>query len=218
MSFMSDILTKNITIWNECAAVPFIEELRTGILPLKKFKEYIIQDSIYLKNYARIYGKMIYHSTVLKDIQVYYSALGFVTDRESAVRLYYLKQFGVTDDDIEHMEPFPENKRYIDFLLDTAERAGICEMLMSVLPCMLSYSYIFRKIAKIPGTVYSEYFSFIQDYAEDEYFESCKKLSAFADEKCKALPAEEREKLSSIFEKGSMLELDFWKMAYRDRR
>ncbi|MCI2039084.1 MULTISPECIES: hypothetical protein [Clostridium] len=61
----------------------------------------MIQDSIYLKHYARIYGKAMYHSTVLKDIQLYYSVLRFITDTESAVRLSYLKQFGMTDDDIE---------------------------------------------------------------------------------------------------------------------
>nr|WP_275507178.1 hypothetical protein [Clostridium coskatii] len=37
----------------------------------------------------------------MKDIQLYYSVLRFITDTESAVRLSYLKQFGMTDDDIE---------------------------------------------------------------------------------------------------------------------
>lgn len=57
MAFMKDILTHNIPIWEECAATPFVQEVQTGKLPLEKFKRYMIQDSIYLKNYARIYGK-----------------------------------------------------------------------------------------------------------------------------------------------------------------
>ena len=56
MAFMKDILTHNIPIWEECAATPFVQEVQTGKLPLEKFKRYMIQDSIYLKNYARIYG------------------------------------------------------------------------------------------------------------------------------------------------------------------
>ena len=80
MAFMKDILTHNIPIWEECAATPFVQEVQTGKLPLEKFKRYMIQDSIYLKNYARIYGKAIFHAATLREIQLYYSMLNFVND------------------------------------------------------------------------------------------------------------------------------------------
>lgn len=89
MAFMKDILTHNIPIWEECAATPFVQEVQTGKLPLEKFKRYMIQDSIYLKNYARIYGKAIFHAATLREIQLYYSMLNFVNDTESEVRLDY---------------------------------------------------------------------------------------------------------------------------------
>lgn len=214
MTFMDEILKQNIPIWEECAVTPFIKELQTGTLPMEQFKQYIIQDSIYLKNYARVYGMAIYHSTDLKDIQTFYAMLSFVTEEESLVRLSYLKQFGLTDADIEYFEPLPENQRYIAFLLNTAKRRDTLEILMAVLPCMLSYSYIFRKIASAQKGSHSKYSDFIQDYAEERYFESCKSWCGFADQKCKDLLREEKEKLSGIFQKASFLELDFWKMAY----
>lgn len=70
MAFMKDILTRNIPIWEECAATPFVQEVQTGKLPLEKFKRYMIQDSIYLKNYARIYGKAIFHADTLQETEV----------------------------------------------------------------------------------------------------------------------------------------------------
>ena len=104
MAFMKDILTHNIPIWEECAATPFVQEVQTGKLPLEKFKRYMIQDSIYLKNYARIYGKAIFHADTLREIQLYYSMLNFVNDTESEVRL---------DIDIQFLKkrnlPVPEN-------------------------------------------------------------------------------------------------------------
>ena len=99
MTFMENILAHNIPIWEQCAATPFVREMQNGMLPFEKFKVYMIQDSIYLKNYARIYGKAIFHADTLKEIQLYYSMLNFVNDTESEVRLDYLKQFGMTDDD-----------------------------------------------------------------------------------------------------------------------
>lgn len=216
MTFMEEMIRRNIPIWDACAETPFVKELQAGILPEEKFRRYMIQDSIYLKNYARVFGKAVYHSTNLRDIQVYYSILGLVTEEEAAVRLSWLRRFGLSDDDIEDMEPMPENQRYIEFLLGAAERGNIPEILIAVLPCMLSYSYIFRKIDKMPGTFRSKYYDFIQDYAEDEYFEDCKNWCEFADRKCGELTASEKRKLSGIFEEASLLELEFWRGMYEN--
>ena len=174
MAFMKDILTHNIPIWEECAATPFVQEVQTGKLPLEKFKRYMIQDSIYLKNYARIYGKAIFHADTLREIQLYYSMLNFVNDTESEVRLDYLKQFCMTDNDIELIAPLPENQNYIDFMFEIASHGKNEEILMAVLPCMLSYSYIFRKLAAVPTSRQSRYWDFIKDYADEQYAESCK--------------------------------------------
>lgn len=213
--FMQEIIRHNIPIWDECINTPFVRELQSGKLPFEKFKQYMIQDSIYLKNYARIYGKAIYCSTTLNDIQMFYTILNFVTDTESTVRLNYLKQFGMTDDDIEIIVPLPENQEYIDFMFEVAQTENICEILMSVLPCMLSYSYIFRKVATTPECKHSRYLDFIQDYADDRYFEDCKAWCKFTDTKCDCLPEERKKQLSIIFEKASVLELHFWNMAYK---
>lgn len=215
MSFMKETYSRALPIWDDCKETSFVRELQKGTLPMEKFEQYIIQDSIYLKHYARIYGKAIYHSTTLKDIQMFYSALCFVTDKESAVRLNYLKQFGLTDDDIESIAPLPENKNYIVYMLDIAEKGNTCEMLMAVLPCMLSYCYIFRSVASDPQTKKSWYCDLIEDYANEDYLENCKIWSGFAEEKCSGLCDCEREELAEIFEKASRLELGFWEMSYR---
>jgi thiaminase/transcriptional activator TenA len=213
---MKETLNQVLPIWNACTETPFVQEVKNGTLPMEKFKHYMIQDSIYLKHYARVYGKAMYHSTVLKDIQLFYSVLCFVTDKESAVRLSYLKKFGLTDSDIEGIAPLPENQNYIDFMMDIAEDGSVSKILMAVLPCMLSYSYIFRKIAGEPGTNKSRYWDFIEDYADERYVEDCKLWSDFAEDKCVSLPDHERKELTAIFKKASLLELDFWKMAYQE--
>ena len=218
MSFMEGILKQNMPVWDKCIATLFVQDMKDGTLPIEVFKEYMIQDSIYLKNYARVYGKAIYHAETLREIQLYYSILNFVTDTESVVRLNYLRQFGMTDDDIEFIDPLPENQNYIDFLFETAERGNGCEILMAVLPCMLSYSYIFRKLADEPESRKSRYWDIIHDYADDQYAESCKEWCDFADRKCGSLSEADQKKLGNIFEKAGYMELDFWNMAYKRKR
>lgn len=214
MTFMDKTVKENIPIWDKCAETPFVRELREGILPAEKFRRYMIQDSIYLKHYARVCGMAVCLSTDPGDIQIWHSLLRQVTEEESLVRLSYLKKYGLTDEDAGKMKPLPENQRYIDFLTDIAGHRDTAEILMSVLPCMLSYSYIFRKTAKRREAPASQYFDFIQDYAEDGYFRECRDLCDFAEEKCRGLPEAKQKKLGGIFRQASLLELEFWKMAY----
>lgn len=218
MPFMKELLEQNKPIWDKCAATGFVQGVKSGQLPFESFKEYMIQDSIYLKNYARVYGKAIYHAGTLRDIQLYYSALGFVTEGESAVRLNYLRQFGMTDGDIERVAPLPETRHYIDFLFAVAEHGDSFEIFMATLPCMLSYSYIFRKLAEEPESRRSRYWDFIEDYADDTYARSCEAWCDFAQEKCESLSADRQKGIGGIFKRASLLELDFWGMAYRARQ
>ncbi len=216
MQFMKETIGHAMPVWNECINTPFVQELKAGALPPEKFKSYMIQDSIYLRHYARVYGKAMYLSTTLRDIQFFYSILSFVTDTESAVRLRYLERFGLTDDKVDLMKPLPENQNYIDFMLNIAEGGDVCEILMAVLPCMLSYSYIFRKIAAEPEAANSRYLDFIQDYADEQYFRDCKAWCAYTEDKCASALAEKQKKLDAVFQKASLLELNFWEMAYRE--
>ena len=113
----------------------------------------------------------------------------------------------------------------IDFMFEIASHGKNEEILMAVLPCMLSYSYIFRKLAAVPTSRQSRYWDFIKDYADEQYAESCKEWSAFAEHKCAGLSVANKKYqllpaflFPDIFEKASLLELAFWKMAYRNER
>ena len=77
---------------------------------------------------------------------------------------------------------------------------------------------IFRKLAAVPTSRQSRYWDFIKDYADEQYAESCKEWSAFAEHKCAGLSVANKKYLADIFEKASLLELAFWKMAYRNER
>lgn len=215
MTFMKSVLQQNYPIWDKCADTPFVQNLKTGTLPKTHFRKYMIQDTLYLKHYARVFGKAIYCAATLKDIQIYHTLLGFVTDAESAVRLHYLAQLGITQEDAEQTAPLPETQRYIDFLTETAAYEDDCKILISTLPCMLSYSYIFRTIADAPESRQSQYRDFIMDYADDFYAGQCKEWCSFAERKCENRSKSELEALRRLFYQASLLELDFWNMTYR---
>lgn len=216
MSFLQEIIDLSMGVWKKCYESHFIQELGRGDLPSDKFLNYMIQDSIYLKHYARIYGKAIYNSRTLREIQIYLSLLEFLDEEQSGIRLKYVKEAGLTDDDIELIQALPENKAYIDFMLQIAKWGTNHEILMSVLPCMLSYSYIFRRLVnEYPEIKKTKYVEFILEYASDDYYESNKKVICFVNDFCSGGEAMDKEKLKNIFLEASQHELAFWHMAYR---
>ena len=212
---LKSALTHSLPIWEQCKETPFVRKLLDGTLPEAAFRTYVIQDSIYLRHYAQAYGKAIYHAQSLAEIQLYYSALGFVSREgsEMALRLGYLTRLGFTSGEIEEIQPLPENQRYIRFLQETAERGDRREILMAILPCMLSYGYIFQgQTGRVPAPGRLDYRELIREYASEDYGESCREWLVFAGNACKGLPEWEQAALTDIFVRGSLLELGFWRM------
>lgn len=218
MSFMKEVINSSLDIWNSYLKHPFIRELALGILDEEKFKGYIIDDSIYLREYARIFAYSMYKSKRMEDIKFFYNILSVVNEGESSTRIYYLEKFGLTQDEIEEMEPRPENKAYIDFMRNIALNYDIPEILMAVLPCMLSYNYIANHVVKsFPEIKNNFYWRFIKDYITEQYSKGCIEWSKFAEEKCKQLDTTRKNRLIKIFRTSSEHELYFWDMSYRER-
>ena len=75
-----------------------------GTLDRQAFLDYIVQDSLYLRDYLKAYAMALFKSQTLRQMQVFYSVLGYVNDGENATRLRYLSEAGLTDDDVDTME------------------------------------------------------------------------------------------------------------------
>lgn len=227
MTFMKNVLDQNIPIWEECMAVSFLREVKNKTLSLERLSGYMLQDCIYLEAYARIFGKLICCAADFAEIQLYYSGLSFVADGEAETRLRW-KRLAEAQTGTEGIAEKPETAAYIHFLERAAERGKDLEMLMAVLPCMLSYSYIFRRMKGMPwlsgdekaegekqepdmGTGPGREEAWFEPYASEAYRQECMRWCAFADKKCRGIRKEEQKRLAAVFMQGSRMELDFWR-------
>lgn len=215
MRFIDEVVENSMDIWKAYLDTPFVLEMANGTLSIDSFKEYIIQDTLYLREYARVFALAMYKSTSSVDIKDFYEVLGFVNDTEANTRIKYLNNFGINPLDVDKMELKKENKDYTDFMLEVAVNGDVPEILMAVLPCMLSYAYIGKEIIKNTSNVYeSRYFDMINDYTNESYINSCQHWSDFAENKCANLPKSRKAELSNIFREASVHEMNFWNMCY----
>ena len=132
---------------------------------------YIVEDSLYLREYAKVFAWGMTKAKDMQTIRTYYSLLSFVNESEDAARLHYLKRFGLTDEGIQSLPLRPENRAYVDSMIEAAKNGeGAAECMMACLPCMLSYGWIFQKLLEEKPSVQDTlYGALVVDYADKGY-------------------------------------------------
>ena len=59
MRFTEKLLKEAMPIWEKYLDHPFIKEIGEGTLDKNKFREYLVQDYLYLKEYAKVFCAII---------------------------------------------------------------------------------------------------------------------------------------------------------------
>lgn len=218
MTFMDETIDKSISIWDDCANEKFLNEMADGTLDKKKFYDYIIQDSIYLRGYLKEFAFAMTKASTLEEMKLYYSLLGYVNDGENVTRLNYLKECGMTDADVDRTEMRRQCRDYLDFLFKNAKDGEQEDILMATMPCMMGYNYVFEALKKrAPQVMEGFYAPLVADYTSDDYRECCSFWKDICNQKCGSLSSERKSQLQQTFKQASLHELYFCQMAGEDR-
>ena len=219
MTFLEQCIQDSMPIWQDCLESEFVQGVAHGTLPEECFKGYIVDDSLYLREYSKVFAWGILHSHDMEEIRNYYSLLSFVNESEDATRRYYLKRYRLTDEAIQPLPLRPENRAYVDCMLTAArDGQGAAECMMACLPCMLSYGWIFGEvIRRYPQAESTPYWPFVRDYAGTRYEAICRDWSDFTDRVCRDLSPERQRACLEIFRACSLHELHFWEMSAKPR-
>lgn len=205
-------LLAGISVGGQYALIAIGYTMVYGILRLINFAH---GDIFTVAGFLMVFAWGMTKAADMQTIRTYYSLLSFVNESEDAERLRCLRQFGLTDEGIQSLPLRPENRAYVDYMIDTARNSeGAAECMMACLPCMLSYSWIFQKLLKEhPAVQDAPYGVLVADYAGRDYEEACHDWAAFAEKTCEGLSPERLARCREIFHACSVYELDFWAMA-----
>lgn len=218
INYMKDIIEDSLPIWDECIQTPFVKGLINGTLTEQQMTKYIVEDTRYLLNYAKCYAYLITKCNTLEEIRELYNVLSFVNEGETSVRRKYILEHGLSDYDVETSIPDYESQIYIDSMINWCSSGTLIEGLMSILPCMLSYGYIFNKLYKEnPNMLDNNPFKdVLAGYIGDEMEAWCNSFSDFANRLMNIYP-NSFSKCKSIFRFSSLRELEFWHMSFNNK-
>src|SRR5919106_107506 len=168
------------SIYKDILGHPFIEGLTSGDLSRETFRYYVIQDALYLRDYARVLAVCGAKSPNEADIRMFseHAAGAIAVERE--LHEGFFADFGVSDAEVAATEMAPTNLAYTSYLLATAYGRPFEEVLGAVLPCYWIYWEVGDALIE-RGSPDPLYRRWIETYGGDEFAEVVRAVLAVTD-------------------------------------
>ena len=219
MSFAKELMAAASPVWEKYMTHPFIMGMIDGTLQKEKFAFYLMQDCQYLKDYAKVYATSFIKCDDIDLMRAIYRDMQVIVSDESMTHIRYLMDMGYTEKDAYAAPTAPENREYLDYMLNVAKEGSVQEGLISIMACTFSYYHIAlhaRKTAMENGSYEHNYFAaWMDDYVGEIYKGIYDRTIELCDWITRDLSEAEKERLKQIFIRSSEYELDFWNMAMR---
>jgi thiaminase/transcriptional activator TenA len=218
MTFFERLKSAASAEWRAYTEHPFTNGLADGSLSEAAFRHYLVQDYLFLIEFARAYALSVYKSPTLADMREASAGVAAILDVEMNLHIKLCAGWGLSADDLEQAEPAVEMLAYTSYVLDAGMRGDLLALKVALAPCVIGYAEIATRLALLPGAqaASNPYRDWIAEYAGAPYQEVAAKAQAqlqnLADRY--ATPAREAE-LIAIFREATRLEADFWEMGWR---
>ena len=195
-------------------AHPFIEGLTSGSLDRDAFCFYVVQDSLYLREYARalaICGARSPNETAIKMFSEH--AAGAIAVERQLHESFFI-DFGISEQQVGTTEMAPTNVAYTSYLLASAYGGSFVEALGAVLPCYWIYWEVGKTLLErgSPDPLYKRW---IETYGGEEFAAIVRAVLALTDEIGADLSRNEESNMIEHFKTTARFEWMFWDMGYR---
>lgn len=191
-----------------------------GTLPQAAFQHYLVQDYLFLIEFARAYALAVYKAPTLADMREAGRAMSAILDVETGLHVKLCAGWGLSPDDLEKAPPAAEMLAYTRYVLDSGMRGDLLSLKVALAPCIIGYAEIATRLSALPGAddPGNSYAPWIAEYAGAHYQDVAANAEATLNRLADRYltPARESE-LAAIFREATRLEADFWEMGWRLR-
>lgn len=211
--FTAELWSGITDIYDAILAHPFIGGLTDGSLSEDAFAFYVIQDSLYLRRYARALAAVASRAPSPRSAAMFarHSADAVATELELHSAL--LPALGISSGVIDEAEPAPVNLAYTSYMLSVIHGGSYAEGVAAVLPCYWIYSEVGSELVR-RGSPDPRYQRWIDTYGGEEFGAVTGEVLAETDAIGSMISASEREAARRHFRIASRYELMFWDAGY----
>jgi thiaminase (transcriptional activator TenA) len=214
MDIFDRLKTAATADWSSYVDHPFVRQLGAGTLPQAAFRSYLVQDYLFLIQFARAYALATYKCRALADMRVAQAGLAAVlSEMDLHVRL--CSRWGLSPQAIEAAPEHQATVAYTRFVLDCGAAGDLLDLHVALAPCVIGYAEIGRNLAADGAAALGDhpFREWIGEYSGEAYQNVAARARHHLDELAARAMTERRfDELAALFGKASRLEADFWQM------
>ncbi len=201
--------------WAAYTGHAFVRRLGDGSLPEECFRHYLIQDYLFLIQFARAYALAAYKSETLADIRDAVRSVAAIVDTEMALHVTYCAGWGLDQEALASAPEATATMAYTRYVLEKGAAGDVLDLHVALAPCIVGYAEIGSALSAGPDTVTdgNPYAEWIEMYAGTEYQEVARCAVDQLDRLGRSRAGPGRfESLARTFRQATRLEAAFWDM------
>ena len=154
-------------LWTGFTDHQFVRGLGDGTLPTPAFRRYLVQDYLFLIQFARAYALAGYKAQCLADLRAASDGCAAILG-ELPLHVSFCAGWGLGEAGMAAEPEALETVAYTRFVLDCGAAGDLLDLYAALAPCVLGYAEIGPALAArpVPGNPYA---AWIATYAGPEY-------------------------------------------------
>jgi thiaminase/transcriptional activator TenA len=214
MTFTEGLWAGSADIFAAILAHPFITGLTDGTLPEAAFAHFVLQDGLYLRDYARALAVVASRAPDSATMQMFARHAADAVAAELELHSALLPELGISVAQAQAAEPTPVNLAYTSYLLATVRGGSYAEGVGVVLPCYWIYWEVGKELVR-RGSPDPRFQRWIDTYSAEEFAAVVRDVIAEADRVGAFLSEPERRQVARHYRTTSRYEWMFWDSAYQ---
>jgi len=214
-SLMHELWEENYPLYQKILAHPYNQQLLSGQLDEEVFRQYIIQDYHFCRNYQKTHAILLAKAPDEAASKFMANIIRQIDEETQSLHAVCIDKYHITERELTDPPAYPSTELYNDYLIKTATLEPFEVGLIATMPCHWVYYQVgldMKKVEKVPGNKFQ---AWIDQYGSTAWENSgTKKNVDFAEKYMQAATDETRLRMKNAFVTAMKLEYMFWDGIY----
>ncbi len=214
MSLFDSLRADAGPVWDSYIRHPFVLALGDGSLRTERFQKFLIQDYLFLEQYARAYLLLAYKLDTPADRRAAMATASVLLDSEMPLHVGYCAGWNITEAQMSAAPASLELMAYTRYVLELGLAGDTLDLMVALAPCIAGYAEIGASLAPTmtQGNPYREW---VLAYSGAEYRASVEVALAMLERLWAGRGSAARyPKLREIFILATQCEAAFWQTGW----
>ena len=210
---LSEILyAQTVSLWEEAAEKPFVTAMALGTLDRRRFRRYMLQDYLYLRDYIDILDRTLEYTSDPELSSFLCDVIEETKKEAERVHISNLRKEGLQEADLKDCVMEDVIVEYLDYMKQELEEEGLLAGLTALLQCSWVYAYIAQTVRdRYPGEVTGSPFrDWFESYTCEDYLLSNQRWIDVLNREAAGISRDERDRLCVVFRTCAYYENRLW--------